>query len=404
MTGVISQLGLSPNTLRGETVIVTGAGGGIGYETVRALLWLGANVVIAEINQQTGRQAESLLEREFGKDRAMFVHTDVGDEESVRNLYKLSIIAFGKVDVIINNATIAVLGKVVNVPIEEWDRSYLVNLRGPVLMAKTFLPDMIKRDHGVFACVSSTGTAFLGGYETFKAAQVHLANTVDAELEGTKVIAYSIGPGLIPTETASWAVAQLAPQMGMSVEQFFETNKGAVLSVEEAGAGFAVSVVFAEKFKGQEISSIQALKAADINFGSAKTEQVSAIMNADKRKYSDEHLRQAQALCDAVLVTLKEQSDGWKRRSLFERQWVVRDFKKTAGMPVEQWLTSLEQLEESLRGDGAITSLPLDNLAGYYEHLAELAIGYERDSEKLEENLQHVYGWRDEVMALKKVL
>ena len=170
-------------------------------------------------------------------------------------------------DAVINNATIAVLGNVVDLPIEQWDKSYHVNLRGPVLMAKTFLPDMIKRDHGVFACVSSTGTAFLGGYETFKAAQVHLANTLDAELEGTNVIAYTIGPGLVPTETASKAVAQLAPQMGMNVEQFFEMNKGAVLSVEEAGAGFAVSVVFAKKFRGQEISSIQALKAADINFG-----------------------------------------------------------------------------------------------------------------------------------------
>ena len=269
MTMIISQLGLKPDALRGETVIVTGAGGGIGYEAARALLWLGANVVIAEINQQNGRKAERSLETEFGKDRVLFVPTDVGDEASVKNLYNLSMIAFGKVDAVINNATIAVLGEVKDLPIEQWDKSYHVNLRGPVLMAKTFLPDMIQRNHGVFACVSSTGTAFLGGYETFKAAQVHLANTLDAELEGTNVIAYTIGPGLVPTETASKAVAQLAPQMGMTVEAFFEMNKGAVLSVEEAGAGFAASIVFAEKFRGQEISSIQALKAADINFGAA---------------------------------------------------------------------------------------------------------------------------------------
>ena len=403
MTGVISQLGLKPQALRGETVIVTGAGGGIGYAAARALLWLGGNVVIAEINQQTGRNAEVELEKEFGKDRVMFVQADIGDAASVKNLYNLAVLAFSKVDVVINNATIAVLGNVVDVPIEEWDRSYHVNLRGPVLMAKTFLPDMIKRDHGVFACVSSTGTAYLGGYETFKAAQVHLANTLDAELEGTNVIAYTIGPGFVPTETASKAVAQLAPQMGMSVEQFFEMNKGALLSTEAAGVGFAVSVVFAEKFRGQEISSIQALKAADINFGNA--ENVSAKRTTDERKQAGpEQRRRAQVLCEAVLITLKEQSEGWKRRSLFERQWVIRDFRKTAGMPVEEWLTSLERLEENLLSDGAITSLPLDKLAGYYEHLAELAIGYERDSEKLEENLQHVYGWRDEVRALKKVL
>jgi NAD(P)-dependent dehydrogenase (short-subunit alcohol dehydrogenase family) len=394
---VISQLGLKQDALQGETVIVTGAGGGIGFEAARALLWLGANVVIAEISHQNGRLAEVALEKEFGKDRVLFVLTDVGDEASVKNLYNLSITAFDKVDAVINNATIAVLGKVVDLPIEEWDKSYRVNLRGPVLMARAFLPDMIRRDHGAFACVSSTGTAFLGGYETFKAAQVHLANTLDAELEGTNVIAYTIGPGLVPTETASKAVGQLAPQMGMNVEQFFEMNKGAVLSVEEAGAGFALSVVFAEKFRGQEISSIQALKAADINFGSVEVEKVSAQINAEKRN-------QAQALCEAVLVTLKEQSDGWKSRSLFERQWVIRDFKKTAGMPVEEWMLTLERMKAALHGEGALTPLPLEKLAGYYEHLAELAKGYEKDRAKLEENLKHVYRWRDEVKALEEIL
>lgn len=397
MNMLISRFGLRQDTLRGEVVIVTGAGGGIGYETARALLWLGANVIVAEINHANGRSAERKLEAEFGTERVLFVHTDVGDETSVMNLYNLSITAFDKVDAVINNATIAVLGRVIDLPIEEWDRSYRVNLRGPVLMAKTFLPDMINRDHGAFACVSSTGTAFLGGYETFKAAQVHLANTLDAELEGTNVMAYTIGPGLVPTETATKAVAKLAPQMGMSVEQFFEMNKGVVLSLEEAGVGFALSVVFAEKFRGQEISSIQALRAADINFGAAETGNASATVTADKRS-------QAQALCEAVYVTLEEQSDGWKNRSLFERQWVIRDFKKTAGMPVEEWLSKLKQLQENLQGDGNLLSLPLDKLAGYYEHLAELAKGYEKDKRKLEENLQHVYGWRDEVHELMKLL
>ena len=397
MTMVISQLGLKPDALKGETVIVTGAGGGIGYEAARALLWLGANLVIAEIHQPNGRKAEVALEQEFGKDRVLFVATDVGDEESVKNLYTLSVLAFGKVDAVINNATIAVLGEVKDLPIEEWDRSYHVNLRGPVLMAKTFLPDMIKRNHGVFACVSSTGTAYLGGYETFKAAQVHLANTLDAELEGTNVIAYTIGPGLVPTETASKAVAQLAPQMGMTVDEFFEMNKGAVLSVEEAGAGFAVSIVFAEKFRGQEISSIQALKAADINFGAVEAENDSAGMSPGQRD-------QARALCEAVYATLKEQSEGWKSRSLFERQWVIRDFKKTAGMPVEEWLLTLKRLKEDLNREGSVSCPPLDKLASYYEHLADLAKGYEKDAAKLEENLRHVYGWRDEVQELEKIL
>ena len=393
---VIARLGLASDVLHGETVIVTGAGGGIGYETARALLWLGANVVIAEINGPNGLKAAEKLAGEFDGQRVLFVPTDVGDPASVQNLYKESTQRFGKVDAVINNATIAVLGKVKDVPIEKWDASYRVNLRGPVLMARAFLPGMLERDHGVFACVSSTGTAYLGGYETFKAAQVHLANTIDAELEGTGVIAFTIGPGLVPTETASNAVAELAPLMGMSLDAFYTMNKSAMLSVEEAGAGFAASIAFAEKFRGQEISSMQALKAADIQYGASGENMAVAV--------HQEHRELVRALCARVHKTLQEQSDGWKKRSLFERQWVIRDFKKTAGMPAEEWLDALGNLERELQSGGPVVRLPLEKLAGYYHHLAELAKGYEKDPAKLEENLHYVNGWKEEVEQLSQEL
>jgi NAD(P)-dependent dehydrogenase (short-subunit alcohol dehydrogenase family) len=119
MATVISQLGLTSDALRGETVIVTGAGGGIGLEAGRALLWLGANVVIAEINEQTGAKAAESLGAEFDPERVLVVRTDVGDESSVQNLYKECVGRFGKVDAVINNATIAVLGEVKDVPIEQ---------------------------------------------------------------------------------------------------------------------------------------------------------------------------------------------------------------------------------------------------------------------------------------------
>jgi hypothetical protein len=142
---------------------------------------------------------------------------------------------------------------------------------------------------------------------------------------------------------------------------------------------------------------MQALKAANINFGVRETENQPVEINLEKRK-------QALALCEAVHVTLKEQSEGWKGRSLFERQWVIRDFKKTAGMPVEEWLSTLERLAVSLASDDNIAEPPLKKLAGYYDHLAELAKGYEKDRAKLEENLRHVYSWRDEVKELEKMI
>ena len=392
---------LTRQSLAGQTAVVTGAGGGIGYEAARALVWLGARVIIAEVNAASGKAAAEAILHELGAGAAAFIHTDVGEAGRVDHLAREAVRLFGKVDIVLNNATIASLGAVKDVPIDDWDRSYRVNLRGPVLLARAFLPGMLARNHGVFVCVSSTGTAYLGAYETFKAAQVHLANTLDAELEGTGVIAFTIGPGLVPTQTAQAAVARLAPQMGMSVQDFFALNASAVLSVEEAGAGFAAAIALAEQFRGQEISSMQALKAAN-------------ILLPDKRAPTDSHsspgvsVEQALTLCRSVRATLAEQSEGWKQRSLFERQWVIRDFKKTAGRPVEQWLEVLGQLERNLEKHDlqAVMTLdaPLNKLAGYYKHLGELAKGYEKDPIKLADSLRHVNAWQAETEQLQEVL
>ncbi|HAW69776.1 MAG TPA: hypothetical protein DCX37_01160, partial [Firmicutes bacterium] len=77
-----------------------------------------------------------------------------------------------------------------------------------------------------------------------------------------------------------------------------------------------------------------------------------------------------------VRATLEEQSQGWQERSMFERQWVVRDFRKEAGMPAEQWLEALARLQDLLSGgdwQGAINlRVPLQQLAHYYQHLAKL--------------------------------
>ncbi|HEY3344256.1 MAG TPA: SDR family oxidoreductase, partial [Anaerolineaceae bacterium] len=176
---LISTGNLTRQTLKGQTAVVTGAGGGIGFEAARALVWLGAHVVIAEIDPQKGKAAEKAIREEFGMGAVMFIHTDIGDERSVAELSRQAIHAYGKVDIVLNNATFAPLGAVLDRPIRDWDASYRANLRGPVLLAQAFLPGMIQRDAGVFACVSSAGGAFMGAYETLKSAQVELARTLD---------------------------------------------------------------------------------------------------------------------------------------------------------------------------------------------------------------------------------
>lgn len=300
----------------------------------------------------------------------LFVRTDVGDENSVKNLARRAEKTYGQVDIVLNNATIAPLGAVRDVDIKTWDASYRVNLRGPVLLAHAFIPGMVARNWGVFVCVSSAGGAYMGAYESFKAAQVHLCTTLNEELENTAVAAFTIGPGFVPTQTATSSLSKLAAMMGKSEKEMLEMVKAHTLSIEAAGAGFAAAVAMAARYRGQEISSIQALADAGITLSASEP-------GTGERLLTSKQLEQALTLCRAVRATLAERSAGWKERSVFKRQWLVRTFRQKASLSVEEWLRVLKQLEEALeRQDSAALTMinaPLDRLAAYYGRLYEMA-------------------------------
>lgn len=401
---------LHPTTLAGHVAIVTGAGGGIGFEAARALLWLGASVTIAEIDEAGGKAAAERLTEELGHSRVMFVGTDVGDPESVARMVSATEARFGAVDIVLNNATVAPAGlPVTETPIIDWDRSYAVNLRGPVLLARACLPSMVSRGHGVFVCVSSTGGPYLGAYETLKSAQLTLADTLDAELAGTGVTAFTIGPGLVGTPTATAAIQRVAPRLGLSLDEFYLMNRGAMLSVEAAGTGFAAAIASAAQYAGQEISSSQALIDAGIDIPEevelpAGVRLAPAIQEMAVARAS----RAAAELCDTVHATLVEQADGWRERSFFERQWMVRDFRKRAGMPVEGWIEELEKLATFLHAmdEGqALAHVPnLPTLAGYYGHTGDLARGYIKDPVQRDVQLAVIHGWQSDVERLQASL
>ena len=393
---------LTSTSLAGEVVIVTGGGGGIGLEAARSLLQLGASVAIAEIDGSLERPALSDLAHTGAFASAMFVRADVSDETSVQALVGQVESRFGRVDVVLNNAAYSPAGMaVVETPVEGWDRSYAVNLRGPALLARFCLPAMVARKHGVFTCVSSTGGPFLAPYETLKAAQLTLANSLDVELEGTGVVAFTIGPGLVATKTAIAAIEHLAPRLGMTPDDFWARNLGAVVSVEAAGAGFAASIALAERYSGQEISSTQALIDAGIEIpttGVVRIQTPAPSVDASA----------ALAACRQVHKTLDEQVDGWKERSFFERQWMLRDFKHRVGMPVERCIemfAGLERRLESGRDDATSADTPtLMKLSQFYVHLGDLARGYVKDPAAREEQIRMTARWRNEVDRLVKEL
>jgi hypothetical protein len=168
--------------------------------------------------------------------------------------------------------------------------------------------------------------------------------------------------------------------MGMTTQQLLDMNKGALLTIEEAGAGFAAAVALAEKYHGKEASSSQAL----MDIGASSGEEASPSSgNEDAKK-----------LAAKVLETFSEQADGWSKRNLFERQWVVRDFRKNTGMSVEEMSAALRQLAE---GSGSMETLR--KLAGYYRHQEELLRGYEKDPAKVKKGAEAIASWIAEIDA-----
>ena len=382
---------LRQDALKGEVVVVTGAGRGIGYEASRTLLWLGANLVVAEIDGASCTKATSVLQREFGTERVLGIRTDVGKEEDVSSVAKTAGERFGHVDVVLNNATALTVGAVRDTGIDYWDRGYRVNVRGPVLLARAFVPGMIARKHGVFVCVSSSGAApFMGPYEVFKTAQVELANTLSAELEGSGVYAYAIGPGIVRTPGFLEGGSKVAALMGISTDQLLEMNRSAELSIEEAGAGFAASVALAAKYNGTETSSVQVLR--DIGISSTKGERT-----PDQPAPPEV----SATLLDKVIRTYTEQAKGWKERNVFQRQWVFRDFKKHTGMSVDEMASELANLKPRRTGGvSRSATVVLNKLNSYYKHQSELLRGFEKDPRKLEEGLKAIQTWLDEIQDL----
>ncbi len=405
---LVSKGNFVQQTLRDEVAVVTGAGRGIGFEAARALVWLGAKVVIAEIDEKSGRAAEEAINAEFGADKAFFVKTDIGNEGDIYSLSEAALEKYGKIDVVLNNATVFPMGAVKDAPVASWDFSYRVNLRGPVLLAETFLPDMLKRKHGIFVCVSSSGAApYMGPYEVFKTAQVELANTLSAEVEGSGVYVFTIGPGISKTPGFIEGGSKVAALMGMNIDELFELNKNAQISPEAAGVGFALAIVWAQKYHGQETSSIQVLREANIPFGEEETAphmpkpQVSQVQAAKPQVG-----RSKRELYEAVLKTFMEQSEGWKKRNLFERQWVSRDFKKNTRLSIDEMQTAMKAMDTGVSAGAQAMedSQVVSKIAAYYVHQQEQLRGFEKNPQKLSENLKILDGWIADAKELAQLL
>jgi NAD(P)-dependent dehydrogenase (short-subunit alcohol dehydrogenase family) len=371
-----------------KTVLVTGGGGGIGFEASRAFSYMGAKVIIAEIDAQKGSHAQKLINDEFRNDNVDFYEIDISDEKQIDNLYKHITTQYTQLDVIINNAAVVPMGAIDKVPISDWDLSYAVNLRAPIILTQKFLPSMRKTDGVIVFVPSAATTPYMSAYEIFKTAQVELCNTLSEEIADTSIITYAIAPGFVKTETAVKAVEIVASSMGIMADDFYKLHNEYILDVELAGTGYAVSVVNAKQYQGKEIMSHQVLQDSGLISGNTEKSN-DALSQADLDKLS--------LLFTKITDVFFEQYHGWQKKNLFQKQFILTDFKKQMGLPVESFKNQLETLQSQIQNhhwDSFISSKGIFiKLQHFYEHQKELLKNYEKDVTQLNNDTNLLNNW-----------
>lgn len=189
--------------MENKIAIITGGGTGIGAATAKLFCREGAQAVLFGRREDRLEETVAIL-----GENALAVSGDITNARDINHLISKTLDAYGRIDIVVNNAGVFAPAPLHETPDEDWDHSLNVNLRGVFLLCKRVLPIMMKQKSGNFIHISSIlgmiAVPQTAAYNSSKGALMQLSKSIAVEYGAEGIRSNVICPGLIDTEmTAS---------------------------------------------------------------------------------------------------------------------------------------------------------------------------------------------------------
>jgi 3-oxoacyl-[acyl-carrier protein] reductase len=188
--------------LSGKVAIVTGAGRGIGRAVALLLGRSGSRVVLASRNESQLQAASEEIQAQGGE--ALVVPTDLTRDEEIERLVAETLKAWGSIDYLVNNAGWGKHAPVIKAAVEDWDRTFQVNLRAPMILSQMVLPTMTANRGGAIVSIGSisgkSGQANTSAYSASKSGLIGFSQSLYEEIREYGIKVSVIMPGFVDTE------------------------------------------------------------------------------------------------------------------------------------------------------------------------------------------------------------
>ena len=199
-----------PKSLSGRVALVTGSGGGIGKAIAKKLAEEGACVILNDVNEERLSGATEEFEKLFTKDNVASVKLDVTNHKTIEEAVTASELAFGGLDIVVNNAGISISKPVEEHTTEDWDKLYDILVKGQFLVSQSCINVIRKQGFGGDIINIVSKNSIVAGpnnvaYGSAKAAQAHLSRLMAAELGGDKIRVNIVNPDAVISDSNIWA-------------------------------------------------------------------------------------------------------------------------------------------------------------------------------------------------------